>query len=95
MNSPEPNGIKFKDDAGNELMLVEEGPHAGWVAQKHPDGQYVTKQEATDQDLRSLQMLLKRRRMYEYEEGSIRVAARLQDEEERVKQYLDEQNPFE
>lgn len=94
MSKQEPEGIKFTDDAGNKLMLIEEGPHAGWVAEKHPDGQYVTKQKANQQDLRSLCILLKRRRMHEYEEGSIRVAARLQDEEERVEEYLEQEEPF-
>ncbi len=53
MNAPfEPTGIVFDDlRSGRLLLLVAEGqPYAGWLCYRHPDGQWVTLREATDDD---------------------------------------------
>lgn len=47
----EPKGTRFYSQAlSKEMMLVNEGPWAGWLAYKHPDGQWVSFRKATQAD---------------------------------------------
>lgn len=47
----EPKGLKFYDKASARYMiLVEQGPYRGWICYKHPDSQWVTLREATEED---------------------------------------------
>ena len=48
----DPKGTRFYDlQSGREMLLVLEGPFNGWIAYRHPDGQWVTLRKATDDDL--------------------------------------------
>lgn len=48
----EPGGLKFFDVATNrEMVLIYHDAWAGWIAYKHPDGQWVTLRKATDDDI--------------------------------------------
>lgn len=57
-------GIEFYDAASQRRMkLIGTGPWNGWIAYKHPDGQWVTLRRATDDDRKQLaQALLESRR---------------------------------
>lgn len=48
--SYEPRGIRFTDKHQGDMLLVTEGPYAGWLCRRHPDGQWVTVRIATDED---------------------------------------------
>lgn len=72
------------------MMLVEEGPHEGWLAKKHPDGQYVTVGEASRQNLANLSILLKREMDYHCNEGSPWRAGIRKKELQRVEERLEE-----
>ena len=53
--SYQPQGIQFYDQASRrEMILINQGPHTGWLVYKHPDGQWVTLRRASDEDLASL-----------------------------------------
>lgn len=54
MNPYEPKGKRFMDANLGSTLLVEEGDFAGWLCRRHPDGQWVTVREATEDDLRVL-----------------------------------------
>lgn len=48
--------IEFYDRAsGREMKLALNGPLAGWLCYKHPDGQWVTERKATPTDRARLQ----------------------------------------
>jgi len=54
INTYEPSGIRFFDAANNREMLLvqdEKAPFNGWLCFRHPDGQWVTLREATQNDL--------------------------------------------
>ena len=52
----EPPGTRFLDMAsGREMLLVSDGPWAGWLSYRHPDGQWVSLRKATDADLVSIE----------------------------------------
>ena len=50
----EPKGHKFYDAKKGEMMLIYDGGWKGWLAYRHPDGQWVTMRKATSEDLHSL-----------------------------------------
>ena len=44
-------GIEFIDArTGRQMMLIQSGSWGGWLAYKHPDGQWVTLRLATNED---------------------------------------------
>ncbi len=57
MSEPyEPKGTRFHDAAsGREMLYVLEGHMKGWICYRHPDGQWVTLREATEEDLKVLE----------------------------------------
>lgn len=51
----DPPGLRFFDKASNREMkyIYPDAPQwSGWIVYKHPDGQWVSLREATDDDLR-------------------------------------------
>jgi len=53
---PEPIGLRFYDlRSGREMIFVHEGAWAGWLAYRHPEGQWVSLREATADDRRRLE----------------------------------------
>lgn len=47
----EPKGTRFYSQTlKKQMMLISEGPAAGWLAYKHPDGQWVSYRKATQAD---------------------------------------------
>lgn len=51
----EPVGIKFYSQSRHqEMMLVTEGPHIGWICYRHPDRQWVSLRKATEADFTAL-----------------------------------------
>lgn len=50
----EPKGYKFRDARNGEMMLVYEGEWKGWLAYRHPDGQWVSLRKATPADWHAL-----------------------------------------
>ena len=50
-----PPGIEFCDAATNRnVKLCEDGPWKGWLAYKHPDGQWVSWRKATEADFAAI-----------------------------------------
>lgn len=48
-----PKGIEFYDKGSDRQMIFvdkEDERYAGWIFFKHPDGQWVTLREATEED---------------------------------------------
>ena len=49
---PHFEGTKFYYEAlGKEMLLISKGAWKGWIAWKHPDGQWVTVRMATHDDI--------------------------------------------
>jgi hypothetical protein len=47
-----PPGFEFYDAASDRTMLlVDDGPWAGWIVYRHPDGQWVSLRVATAADI--------------------------------------------
>jgi len=52
-----PNGLRFYDAASRREMILVDEPSRdshGWLCYRHPDGQFVTLREATDDDRAAL-----------------------------------------
>lgn len=50
-----PVGHRFIDgNSGREMVLITEGHAKGWIAYRHPDGQWVSLRVATDIDRHSI-----------------------------------------
>lgn len=48
----EPVGTRFFDKkSSREMILILEGHSAGWIAYRHPDGQWVALRKATEDDI--------------------------------------------
>ena len=44
--------LEFFDAASERFMrLMYDGPYAGWIFFRHPDGQWVSLRKATDDDM--------------------------------------------
>lgn len=47
----DPKGPEYYGTSGRLYKFCLEGPWIGWVAYKHPDGQWVSLRKMTDQEL--------------------------------------------
>lgn len=53
MKTYTPPGFDLPEEGGKRLKLVAAGPRKGWVAYKHPEGQWVSLRKASKQDYES------------------------------------------
>lgn len=48
----QPEGIRFYSQSmRKEMIYITEGPHKGWLAFNHPDGQWVSLHKASQSDI--------------------------------------------